>query len=117
MKLLLDEHFAPAIAAQLRERGHDVVAVPEVQGLRGATDDVVLELAAAEGRAVVTENVADFAALDATWRTGERAHAGIVFTSNRRFPRGRGDTIGRLLIALDELIARHPEGTTATHWL
>jgi len=29
VRLLLDEHYSPAIALQLRERGYDVVAVTE----------------------------------------------------------------------------------------
>ncbi len=41
MKLLLDEMWSPAIAAALRERGHDVVAVAERSDLRGKPDDVI----------------------------------------------------------------------------
>lgn len=36
---MLDEMFSPAIAAALRELGHDVVAVAERVDLRSMTDD------------------------------------------------------------------------------
>ena len=37
MKLLLDEMHAPAVAARLRDRGHDAVAVKERADLIGLT--------------------------------------------------------------------------------
>ena len=58
---LLDEMFPTGTAVMLRETyGHDAVHVAEI-GLRGAEDAHVAATARAEGRAVVTENVADFA--------------------------------------------------------
>lgn len=61
---LLDEMFSAAAARHLREDfGHDAVHVNEV-GMRGADDATVAGLAGRERRAMVTENVADFAAED-----------------------------------------------------
>ena len=58
---LLDEMFPTGTAVILRETyGHDAVHVAEI-GLRGAEDAQAAATARAEGRAVVTENVADFA--------------------------------------------------------
>ena len=108
MRLLLDEHFATAIAEQLRARGHDAVAIPEIPGLRGLPDDRVMREAQAQARGIVTENVADFAVLDREYRAGGRLHHGLVFTSNHAFPRGRPETIGRLVQALAALLAEHP---------
>ena len=62
MTLLLDEMFPSDAARQLQEDfGHDAVHVDDL-GLQGAEDHQVAEVAWAEGRAVVTENVADYAA-------------------------------------------------------
>ncbi len=64
MRLLLDEMFPPAVARALREQGHDVVAVLEVTDLVGASDVELFSWAQQERRAIVTENVADFLALE-----------------------------------------------------
>ena len=57
---LVNEMFPPAVAELLRDTyGHDVVHVSEI-GLRSADDVQVAAVARADGRAVVTENVADF---------------------------------------------------------
>jgi uncharacterized protein with PIN domain len=42
VKLLLDEHYSPAIARQLRILGHDVVAVAERADLVSLSDDGLL---------------------------------------------------------------------------
>jgi hypothetical protein len=38
-RLLLDEMFSPAIAAELRELGHDVIAVADRADLRARSDE------------------------------------------------------------------------------
>jgi hypothetical protein len=59
---LIDEMFPEAAAQLLRDTyGQDAVHAAEA-GLRAADDAQVAAMARAEGRAVVTENVADFAA-------------------------------------------------------
>jgi hypothetical protein len=84
-RLLLDEMYPPALAVELRAQGVDCVAVLEAGvGLAGAPDDRVLAWAAAAGRAVVTENVSDFARL-----AGASAHTGIVLVASSRYPRSR----------------------------
>ena len=59
---MIDEMFPAAAAEILRTKyGHDAVQAGEV-GPRAADDTQVAAAARAEGRAVVTGNVADFAA-------------------------------------------------------
>jgi len=59
---LIDETFPAATAEILRDtHGRDAVHVREV-GLNATDDALVAQTARAESRAVVTENVADFAA-------------------------------------------------------
>jgi Domain of unknown function (DUF5615) len=58
---LVDEMFPIAAAATLRDTyGHDAVHVAEVE-LQATDDTQVAAAVRAQGRAVVTENVADFA--------------------------------------------------------
>jgi hypothetical protein len=53
VKLLLDEHYSPAIARQLGTRGHDVVAVAERADLVSLSDDDLRRMAQ-ERRAIMT---------------------------------------------------------------
>jgi hypothetical protein len=59
-KLLLDEHYAEAIAARVRAAGHDVLAMVADPELCAQSDLAVFRRAAASGRRIVTENVKDF---------------------------------------------------------
>lgn len=106
MKLLVDEMFAPALAEQLRRRGHDAEAVTEHSGLISLPDPEQFARAQAAERAVVTENVPDFMALDAHYRLVGTGHFGLILTSNAAFPRGQQATLGALVIALDALLRR-----------
>ena len=104
MRLLIDEHYPPSIAEQLRERGHDAVAVQEEADLRGTIDQDLFAEAQRRKSAVLTENAADYMILDAEYRARQVAHWGVVLTSNRTFPRGKATTVGALVKALDELL-------------
>ena len=119
MRLLLDEHFSPMVAQQLRLRGHDVLALVDVAALRQLPDGEVLRWAANEGRAVVTENVGDFLRLHADYLTRGRSHWGLILTTRRSFPRNAA-SLGRLILALDALL-RTLESADALrsglHWL
>lgn len=79
MRLFLDAHLsARAVGRPLRERGHDVRAADEERELDGWEDERLLELAAAEGRIMITFNVGDFARIAGEWAAGERHHAGCL---------------------------------------
>ena len=119
MRLLLDEHFSPAIADELRSRGHDVLAVAAIQELRQCGDSDLLTWATEQGRALVTENVADFVALHRQALSRGERHGGIVVTSPHRFPRSTAG-VGALVAALDELLHALPDDdalATDLRWL
>lgn len=110
MKLLIDEHYSPSVAEQLRARGHDAVAVQEELDLRGMLDSDLFGEAQRRNCALLTENAADYTLLDAEYRGRHLAHWGLVFTSNRTFPRGKANTVGALVKALDELLRQAESG-------
>lgn len=103
---LIDEMFPPATAGLLRDTyGHDAVHVAEV-GLQAADDTLVAATARAENRAVVTENVADFA--------NERDVV-LVFVLKKNLPPG-----GAQAAALAKIIHRWtrntPDPYLGHHW-
>ena len=103
---MVDEMFPSATAVLLRDSyGHDAVHVTEV-GLRAADDAQVAAVARAEARAVVTENVADFAA--------ERDIA-LVFVLKKNLPAGGGQAAA-LAKVLDRWAQDHPHPYLGPHW-
>ena len=107
MKLLLDEHYSPTIAEEFRKAGHDVVSVQERDDLRGLSDRELWVRASTEGRALMTENVADFVPLVREAAAQGDRHLGVVFTSPRSLPRGVR-TIGLYVDVLDAFLRDHP---------
>ncbi len=106
MKLLLDEMYPASIAEQLRLRGHDAVSLhdPDYRQLEGAPDEEIFTLATAIERAIVTENVPDYRRLEAAALARDEPAPGLVYTTNRQFPRGEPATAGRFVLALAALL-------------
>lgn len=104
MKLLLDEMYTAAVADQLRERDHDVIAVAERADLRGSADEDLLAWARREDRALVTDNQRDFIPIHHRAIASGHDHKGLILTNNRRFPRGQPATTGKLVAALEVLL-------------
>jgi hypothetical protein len=92
LRFFTDEDIYGAVAPALRRAGIDAISTPEA-GRRGLADESQFEWVAAEGRVLVTFNVAHFAELHANWLRQGRHHAGIVVSSQRPI----GDTVRRLL--------------------
>jgi predicted nuclease of predicted toxin-antitoxin system len=69
----MDEHVSRAVIQGLRQRGVDVLSVPEA-GTLGASDEEHLLFAVQAGRVLFTQD-ADFLRLAATGK----AHAGIIY--------------------------------------
>lgn len=108
MRLVLDEHFSPEIARQLRQRGHDVVMARDLLASPDRSDAELLRRATEAGRAVVTADVTDFTELHRSAVVRGRSHAGVVFASPRRFPLTKR-AIGRLVSTLDAFLQAHRE--------
>jgi hypothetical protein len=107
VKLLLDEMLSPAIARELRSRGHDVESVAGHPDREALSDPDVLALACAEHRAVVTNNLRDFRPLHHEAVTpGGGGHFGMIFMPSG-YRRTRADS-GRIIAALEAILGRYP---------
>ena len=86
MRLLLDEMYPAALADLLGEAGINAVTVADLR-LIAVPDLEVFTAARAAGRAVLTENVADFTRLAADHASSGRHHAGLLIALSSRFTR------------------------------
>ena len=107
-RLLLDEMLSGEIAFLLRHRGWDVVAVVEDPALIGTSDEDLLAHATSEGRAIVTANIGDFAAISTRRRSQGRdlqgrEHCGLAYITSRHFPQDRS-YVGAIVGALHKLL-------------
>lgn len=116
MRYLLDEHLSHKVAEGLRRRKVDAAGLTEVsyRHLRGEPDQVVLEAAAADGRAIVTFDVGGFVDLHRSWILSGQHHAGIVLVPR---PRLRSTDIGGLVKALQNLANTHKVIDDQLLWL
>lgn len=87
IRFYTDEHVARAVVRGLRQRGVDVLTVPEA-GLSGATDEEHLERARAEGRVLFTQDE-DFLRLHAAGAE----HTGIAYAA-------QGASVGEIVRGL-----------------
>ncbi|HYZ55657.1 MAG TPA: DUF5615 family PIN-like protein [Streptosporangiaceae bacterium] len=116
-RLVLDEMFSPAIAAALRDLGHDVITVAERNDLRAMTDEEVFAWATAQRRWLLTENVKDFRSILLRALEAGTSTMGILYTSNRAFPRSRKNP-GPLIQAIHAWLLDGPPETPLTEdWL
>lgn len=107
MRLLLDEHLEPAIAEQLRARGHDAIAVAAEPALRGMADAQLFEWATTQDRAIATYDAQGFVPLLTDRATiGEEA-SGLVLISSRAYPR-EDRSIGPLIRDLAKVLDENP---------
>jgi hypothetical protein len=119
LKLLLDEMYPSSIAEGLRDRGHDAVAVTERVELHSLADADLFAAAQREQRAVVTENVRDFAPIANDYDGRRQAHHGLVLVYAGKHPRGDPRTVGAMVTALDALALRYTadEANSLREWL
>ena len=101
------------------EHGIDAEGVDERGPLCGLADEELLVIAAREGRALVSENVADFMRLYGEWGAAGRRHAGIVIALSSRFspiPAGY-EVSGNSLVELCERRRADEALADAVHFL
>lgn len=105
MKFLLDAMLPPAAVALLGELGHDATT-PAQLGAHDLPDDVLVQLAGAEDRVIVTENASDFAAV---------TDCPVLFVPKSWWP--TGSLAPHLTAALDRWAQKNPEPGPWPHWL
>lgn len=106
VRLLLDEHFSPEIARQLRTRGHDVIAVNERPELIGRPDRVHFASMPEQRRAIVTQDLGDFRPLLAeAMRTGTKTYGLVCVPARLSLSR---QAIGQVVTSLEQLLQQHP---------
>lgn len=106
VRSLLDEHFSPEIARQLRARGHDVAAVQEHAKLIGRADRVHFASMHEQRRAIVTQDLGDFRPLLArAMHAGTKTYGLVCVPSRVSLSR---EATGQLVSSLEQLLQRHP---------
>lgn len=116
MRFLIDEMFAPAVARDLTDLGHDAQHVRDV-GLAGRNDDEVFDYATIEDRVIVTENAVDFVGLlDSAASIGNET-APVVLALKRTLPSDAGAMAHQLVNRLARWADLHPDPYRHTHWL
>jgi predicted nuclease of predicted toxin-antitoxin system len=116
VRALLDEQLSPQIAALLRQRGHDVVAVSERDDLVGRSDRVILDVAFAEARAVITNNIKDFRPLAAERLARGQNHGGLILLPSKR-TRTQAAVEG-LADAIETVLKAEPDGLESSErWI
>jgi hypothetical protein len=104
VRLLLDEMYPPRLAKALRAANVDATTAAEL-GLAGRSDLDVFATAVADGYALLTENVADFARIAADHLTAGHHHPGVLIALSSRFsrrPAGHGALAAAVLASADE---------------
>ena len=105
MKFYLDANLSRRIAERLRQKGCDAVSAQEVGNLE-ISDAEQLAYATAEGRGLVTKDVADFVKLSRDAVASQKPHAGIILCP-RSLVGSEIDPIAERLMAIAE---RFPRG-------
>ena len=105
MKFLIDSMLPPNTATLLNECGHNATT-PEQHGAHNLPDDVLIDLATAERRVIVTENASDFATVSI---------CPVLFVRKSWWP--PTSLAQRLAAALDRWARTNPDPGPWPHWL
>ena len=99
-KLYLNENLSWKIAFALRQLGYDVISSYEA-GLNESSDPIQMAFAVSEKRTIITNNFADFRALDDDYYARGETHYGVVFCLKL----GKGEMIRQLTELLNTVDA------------
>ena len=103
---MLDAHLSGSkVGAALEDLGHDVKATERMERL---LDAALLEMAAEEGRVLVTHNVKDFARILQS-RPPEKKHSGLIFIPSSV----KLNDFGTIISGIHETIS----GTSQEEWV
>lgn len=105
MKFLIDSMLPPSTVELLEDLGHDATT-PSMLGAHNLPDDVLVQLASAEDRVIVTENASDFAAV---------TDCAVLFVLKSWWP--PGSLTQKLAEALDRWADANPAPGPWPHWL
>ncbi|MBA2714468.1 MAG: DUF5615 family PIN-like protein [Rubrobacteraceae bacterium] len=105
MRILLDAHISGrTVGKALTESGHDVRALDSEIELEGLSDPKVLQLAANEGRVLVTANTRDFEPLLREPAGKGRSHSGVILVPASV----KNEAFGILISGVQHTRGRHP---------
>jgi nucleoside-diphosphate-sugar epimerase len=116
MRILLDAHISGrAVGKALIEGGHDVRSLDSEPELEGLSDPEVLQLAAAEGRVLVTANIRDFEPILREWAGESRTHGGVILVPSSV----RNEAFGVLISGVENTLAdiRQEEWVDRVEWI
>lgn len=105
MKFLIDAMLPPSVVELLDALGHDATT-PSRLGAHNLSDDVVVQLASADNRVIVTENASDFAAV---------IDCPVLLVRKSWWP--TRSLASNLASALDRWADANPEPGPWSHWL
>ena len=103
MRLLVDAHLSPVLARELQARGIDALSFRDWHAgeYRTAPDELVLTIAYAEGRTLVTYDLRTMPVLLQEWAESGQRHAGVVLVDDATI---QPDDIGGLIHAPSTLV-------------
>ncbi|MCL2396155.1 MAG: DUF5615 family PIN-like protein [Acidimicrobiaceae bacterium] len=104
----------PAAADELARLGHEAMSVLRID-LGSADDSEVFERAVTDGRVIVTENFADFAAMLTGRQNRNEPSVPVVFIRRDHFLR-QGALARHLARKLDEWAKANPEPFVGLYW-